>query len=204
MTELNNNVKVILIGGSSHTGKSTTARSLAKIIGWRCLSTDSLARHPGRPWRDNPNDIPKHVVEHYSTLAVNELFADVLKHYWNVWQKVEEIISLQVNDPANGCLIIEGSAIWPEFIVSHHPVSTKAIWLTADQALFKKRIYRASSYDRVSIKERFLIDKFLQRTVFFNEKMMPILNQHHLANIEVNDSISPDEIAETCLNLLFA
>ena len=42
-------IKLILIGGTSHTGKSTLARQLAEELGWNYLSTDQLARHPGRP-----------------------------------------------------------------------------------------------------------------------------------------------------------
>ncbi len=39
----------ILIAGSSHVGKSTFAARLTKALGWSLISTDSLARHPGRP-----------------------------------------------------------------------------------------------------------------------------------------------------------
>ncbi len=39
----------ILIGGTSHAGKSTLAQSLAAKLGWNYLSTDKLARHPGKP-----------------------------------------------------------------------------------------------------------------------------------------------------------
>lgn len=44
-------MKVILIGGSSHAGKSTVAESLAAKLGWSYLSTDRLAAHPGLPLR---------------------------------------------------------------------------------------------------------------------------------------------------------
>ena len=47
---MDEDTRVILIGGSSHTGKSTAAREIAGRLGWSHLSTDSLARHPGRPW----------------------------------------------------------------------------------------------------------------------------------------------------------
>lgn len=40
--------RVILIGGSSHVGKSTLAQYQAAKLGWNYRSTDKLARHPGR------------------------------------------------------------------------------------------------------------------------------------------------------------
>ena len=63
--------RVILIGGSSHAGKSPLGLSLAAKFGWSYRSTDKLARHPGRPWVSaNKKAIPEHVAEHYGTLSV--------------------------------------------------------------------------------------------------------------------------------------
>jgi 2-phosphoglycerate kinase len=197
------NLRVILIGGSSHSGKSTIAKIMAKTLGWSFLSTDSLTRHPGRPWRKNPKDIPTHVVEHYSTLSVDELLEDVLHHYRRVWSNAKEIISLYANDQTYDRLILEGSALWPEFVVSHNAKNTKAIWLTAKRELFKERIYRESNYERVSDAEQYLIEQFLKRTQLFNEKMMEEINQRNLLSMEVNDTISPDEIAKNCIRFLF-
>lgn len=57
--------RVILIGGASHTGKSTLAQALASHLGWNYRSTDKLARHPGRPWVSAYGKaIPEHVVKH--------------------------------------------------------------------------------------------------------------------------------------------
>jgi adenylate kinase family enzyme len=66
-------LRVILIGGSSRIGKSTLAESLAMKLGWRHISTDSLARHPGRPWRAKPESVPLHIAEHYLSLSTNAL-----------------------------------------------------------------------------------------------------------------------------------
>lgn len=65
MITVNSQPKVILIGGALHAGKSTLAKTLALKLGWRYVSTDSLARHPGRPWKPKPNRVPDHVAEHY-------------------------------------------------------------------------------------------------------------------------------------------
>ncbi|MEA2007792.1 MAG: 2-phosphoglycerate kinase [Chloroflexota bacterium] len=199
MIKVKDNVRVILIGGSSHSGKSTVARTMANKIGWSFLSTDRLARHPGRPWRKNPKDIPKHVVEHYSTLSVYELFEDVLSHYRRVWSNVKAIISLYANDPSYGQLIIEGSAIWPEFVADHNAPNTRSIWLTAENDQFQERIYRESNFEQVSDVEKCLIEKFLKRTQLFNEKMMAVINQRNLMSIEVNDGFFPDDVSDICL-----
>ena len=56
------NVAVLVIGGTSHTGKSTLGHSLASDLGWRHLSNDAIARHPGRPFRGDskvPGTLPE-------------------------------------------------------------------------------------------------------------------------------------------------
>jgi cytidylate kinase len=79
VTKLINPTRVILISGASHAGKSTLSRSLADTLGWNYFSTDTLARHPGRPWVSTKvKTIPEHVVQHYQTLSVEALFLDVL------------------------------------------------------------------------------------------------------------------------------
>ena len=170
MLKVKDNLRVILIGGSSHSGKSTVAKIMANKKGCSFLSTDSLARHPGRPWRKNPKDIPPHVVEHYSTLSVDELFEDVLRHYQRVWLIVKDIISMYVNNLSYDQLIIEGSALWPEFVASDDVQNIKSIWFTAENDQFQERIYRESEYERVLESEKYLIEKFLKRTQYFNKK----------------------------------
>ncbi|MBV6622364.1 MAG: (d)CMP kinase [Rivularia sp. (in: Bacteria)] len=166
--------KVILIGGSSHAGKSTLTQSLAAKLGWNYLSTDKLARHPGKPWiQINKKFIPEHVIEHYKNLSVEELFLDVISHYQkNVLPQVENIVRSEEH------LIIEGSALYPELVknlVCENRV--KAIWLTGSDRLFQKRIYKESNFDNVGDEERYLIQKFLQRTLLYNQRMMESLEE---------------------------
>ena len=93
-------LRVVLIGGSSHAGKSTLAQSLASHLGWSCRSTDEgLAPHPGRPWQVKPREVPKHVADHYLSLSVDELITDVLRHYkGNVWPLIKDIVTYQATD----------------------------------------------------------------------------------------------------------
>ena len=125
------NLRVILVGGSSHVGKSTLSGSLAAELGWTHVSSDTLARHPGRPWKPEPEKVPDNVAEHYISLSVDELLRDVLCHYRvNVWPKVEAIVAAYSNDTSRAGVIVEGSALWPEFATSLNSHRTAALWLT--------------------------------------------------------------------------
>ncbi|MBN1579481.1 MAG: 2-phosphoglycerate kinase [Anaerolineae bacterium] len=195
--------RVLLIGGTSHTGKSTLAQSLASTLGWRYITTDLLARHPGRPWKTAPETVPQHVAEHYLTLSVNELIADVLRHYRdNVWPIAKAFVMLHVNDPAQGGLVMEGSALWPESVVSLDLDRIAAVWLTAGDDLFEARIYHESRYQDKTGREQTLIDKFLARTLAYNTRMMEAVNRLGLSSIDLDTTSSQEDLAGRCLSLL--
>lgn len=200
-----NKTRVILIGGSSHVGKSTLALSLAAKLGWSYRSTDKLARHPGRPWVGaNGNTIPEHVAQHYENLSVTALFDDVLSHYQkNVLPQVEAIVDSHASDLSMECLVLEGSALWPEFVanlVSVHGV--KGIWLTASDQLFSDRILKVSNFYNRSKEEKFLIQKFLSRTILYNQRMREKVEHLGLISIDVESLLTAEELSKKCMELM--
>lgn len=195
-------LRVILIGGSSHVGKSTLADSLAARLGWAQIFTDKLARHPGRPWQPKPQQVPDHVAEHYLSLSVRELIEDMLHHYKvNVWPQVEAIVTATATDTSKDRIIVEGSALWPEFVATLDVANLAAIWLTASDAVFEQRIRAASQYRTKSQRERRMVDKFLERSLLYNAQMMNAIRQHGLVSVDVN-AASVDELTQRCLSLL--
>ncbi|MBV9388582.1 MAG: (d)CMP kinase [Chroococcidiopsidaceae cyanobacterium CP_BM_ER_R8_30] len=207
MNELINETRVILIGGSSHAGKSTLGRALAAKLGWSCLSTDKLARHPGRPWVGaNGKAISVHVAEHYKELSVNTLFLDVLSHYEkNVLPQVEVIVHSHASDLSTERLILEGSALWPGFVanlVGENGV--KSIWLTARDQLFQNRIFSESNFCNVCKDEKHLIQKFLDRTLLYNKHMMKEVERFGFMCIDVESVSTADELSKKCMGLIEA
>ncbi len=205
INKLINETRVILIGGSSHAGKSTLGLSLAAKLGWSYRSTDKLARHPGRPWVDaNGKAIPEHVAEHYRNMSLDALFLEVLSHYKkNVLPQVEVIIHSHASDLSKECLILEGSALWPEFVVNLVGSNgVKAIWLTASDQLFRDRIKRESNFCNVCEDERHLIEKFLDRTLFYNKRMREEVERFGFICIDVESVSMADELSKKCMELM--
>jgi 2-phosphoglycerate kinase len=195
-------LRVILIGGSSHIGKSTLAESLAMKLGWRHISTDSLARHPGRPWRTKPESVPLHVAEHYLSLSADALIKDVLCHYRNMWPNVESIITAHATHHSTEQLILEGSALWPEFVATLNLDNVAAIWLTASNDFFQARIYKASQFEKATVQGKVMIQKFLERTHLYNEQMMDAIKRLGLVSINVETTASLNELSDICLEAL--
>ncbi|MFH9266170.1 hypothetical protein ACH4KN_18205 [Streptomyces sp. NPDC017546] len=132
-------VRVVLIGGTSNTGKSTVAEAVAERLGFEHRSTDGLARHPGRPWRTPEHEVPPHVAEHYGTLTTDELLASVLDHYERLRPRIEKLITDRAGAGAPG-LVLEGSALWPTWVARLTGPRTAAVWLTAVDALGPARV----------------------------------------------------------------
>ena len=195
-------LNLILIGGASHVGKSTIAALLATSLDWKHISTDSLARHPGRPWRSAPEKVPDDVAEHYLYLSVDELIEDVLRHYRvNVWPQVKAIIASQLSNPSATGIVLEGSALWPEFATSLDFEKISAIWLVATDELFRQRIHAESQYNSKSPREQMMIRKFLERTIAFNALMVDAANLYGFTLLDVQHS-NVSELAERCLSIM--
>lgn len=131
----------ILIGGSSLAGKSTLAAELSSELGWQAVATDYLARHPGRPWRDDGSTVPPHVLEHFATLSPPELLMDVLRHYRSLAPRIREI----VDGDANG-LVVEGSAVLPE-LASELLGDANSLFIVAKPGVLTERILKLAGPD---------------------------------------------------------
>ena len=178
------------------------AKCLAGELGWSLISTDSLARHPGRPWRPQPEVVPDHVADHYLSLSVDELLSDVLLHYRvNVWPKVEEIVASYSIDASGAGVIVEGSALWPEFAIGLHSVSVATLWLRASRDVLTQRIYGESLYHSKTVRGKMMIDKFLERTLAYNALMAEVAGRYGLALVDVLQS-KPEELTDRCLSVL--
>jgi 2-phosphoglycerate kinase len=189
--------RVILIGGTSNVGKSTLAQSLAATLGWQCVSTDTLARHPGRPWGEVASR--PHVAEHYLSLAPDELLADVLRHYANLWPNIERLITTHASDPAAPRLILEGSALWPESVATLHLDGVAAVWLTAGDRFLQQRIHTACNFDHVTPREQAMIEKFLARTQRYNERMMQSVRRLGLPWLDVEPTAPVEDLTQKVL-----
>jgi hypothetical protein len=183
---------ILLIGGTSHVGKSTLARRLADRLGWDHRSTDYLKRHPGRPWRTPPDVVPPHVVEHYLGLDLDELMASVLAHYRSLWPQIEALIA-----DADG-LVLEGSALLPEIASS---TGAPAVWLIGNDALIEHRIRVESGYADAGPGQRRLIDKFIARSLAFNGLMRREVAWRGLAHILVESELGVDALADIALDV---
>ncbi|MGH1352285.1 MAG: hypothetical protein ACRBBN_15965 [Methyloligellaceae bacterium] len=156
---------ILLISGSSHAGKSTFAQSIADKVGWERLSSDRLGRHPGRPW-----PTPKaHVFEFYSKLSDESIYQFLLNHYENMRPGIHRLISERIANSKP--LVLEGSALRPEYINEDFKSDVAFVCLISDAELVKERIYNESNYKHLCDEHRAVVDTFMKRTLRDNEEL---------------------------------
>ncbi|MGW6355686.1 AAA family ATPase [Streptomyces sp. NPDC055092] len=192
-------MRVVLIGGTSNVGKSTVARALAERLGFECLTTDGLARHPGRPWRTPEWEVPAHVAEHYGSLTVDELITSVLAHYDRLWPRIEELITTHAIEGRGTGLVLEGSALWPVRVARLQVPRTAAVWLTTDDAVVRARVHAAGRYEAATEAERRLMDKFLARTARYQTLMIDAVDRLGMDRIDAGGGRSVAELADSVL-----
>ncbi|WP_326778830.1 hypothetical protein [Streptomyces sp. NBC_01445] len=191
---------MVLIGGTSNVGKSTVAHAVAEKLGFECLTTDGLARHPGRPWRTPEWEVPAHVAEHYGSLTVDELITSVLGHYDRLWPRIVELITTYAAEGHGRTgLVMEGSALWPVRVARLQVPRTAAVWLTTDDTVVSARVHAAGRYEAATDAERRLMDKFLARTERYQTLMIDALDRLGMDRIDAGGGRSVEELADMVL-----
>jgi 2-phosphoglycerate kinase len=191
-------VRVILVGGTSHAGKSSVALVLSARSGWTSESTDRLGRHPGRPWRD-AGEVPPHVREHFLTLDDAALLDSVITHYRNMFPAIETLVRKHADSAQEPRLVLEGSGIWPDTIAPLLSPQIAGIWLTIPDALLTERMFRESLHAERDAEGQRLIERFRDRAIAFNRAMMERVRALNLSWLEVSAAMTAKEVAEACL-----
>jgi ABC-type cobalamin/Fe3+-siderophores transport system ATPase subunit len=190
---------VVLIGGTSHVGKSTLARALATSLGFRHESTARLARHPGRPWTATRPDVQ----EHYARLSVDELTVQQLEHYERMWPLVERQVRDELGPGGEG-LVLDGSGVLPQRVALLPPDRVAAVWLTAAPTVLRDRIHAGSRIEERSDDERRAAQKFLGRTELYQTWLLADLERAGLPHLDVSDGPGVDDLVARVRRLIGA
>lgn len=190
---------MVLLGGTSHTGKSTLGGQLANVLGWRLLSTDQLARHPGRPWRDTADPLPDDVARHYADHSAAQLVDVVTRHYRdNVWPIVAAIVRSHVNNPFDPGLVLEGSAILPDCVADASLERTLWAWLRTPDDILTERIRASSGFAGRGSGQQRLISAFLARSLEFQRDLESSVERHGMQQLDSTDPQVLEKLVSWC------
>lgn len=184
---------ILLISGTSHAGKSTLAHSISQSLGWDVLSTDRMARHPGRPW---PHPKP-HVYEYYSKLSDESVYQFLLNHYENMRPRIVQTISEHIDSGKS--VVMEGSALRPEYLVQDFPSKVELVCLYCDEALIRERIFKESNYNQLDDEHRRVVERFMARTLRDNDVISRSAEELGLTCLNSGDDLAIEKFIEDCL-----
>ncbi|MBT9370189.1 hypothetical protein KLP42_09780 [Rhizobium sp. CSW-27] len=183
-------LRQILIGGTSHVGKSTLAARLAARLQWPVGSTDDMARHPGRPW---PDPRPQ-VAEFYAGLSPETIHWFLKVHHDNMWPLITQ--RLASTAARQETLILEGSALRPERTTSLRSTELAAFLLHLSPERLVQRMHATSAYREQDRSRRMIIDRFIDRSLRDSADLQASARQH---DVPILDAEQPD-LLETVLD----
>ncbi|MGV2169336.1 hypothetical protein ACQZ40_23520 [Agrobacterium sp. 16-172Ci] len=172
-------LSTMLIGGTSHVGKSTLAGLLSERLRCEAISTDSLARHPGRPWPG----IPAPVEEYYTRLSAETIHWFLKIHHQNIWPLIRTMI-----DSRSGTgtpTIFEGAALRPEFISPLLGGEVAGVFLHAGNDFLLERMRSHARYEDAAAEKRRIIDAFIERSLRENTDMLASAQEHRVPVVDV-------------------
>jgi 2-phosphoglycerate kinase len=188
--------RVIYLGGAPMLGKTTAARILACRLGYSTLSTDDVGVAIGAVTeRERP---PIDYREYYIVNSAQALVQDLNEGHERLWPALRAII--QNHATWGHPLVIEGYALRPAYV---HGLSddVSGVFLVADEALLEKRV-RASDFSRGASDVQTMIERYCERSFWYNTMLRNEVARLGLKALEVSDGMSPDEIVDACLDLL--
>ncbi|MGC4391612.1 hypothetical protein [Agrobacterium sp. M50-1] len=172
-------LSTILIAGTSHVGKSTLAGLLSERLRCEAISTDSLARHPGRPWPG----IPAPVEEYYSQLSAETIHWFLKIHHQNIWPLIRTMID---NRSGTGTpAIFEGAALRPELISPLLGSTVAGVFLHAGNDFLLERMRSHAQYEDATADRRRIMDAFIERSLRENTDMLTSAQEHHVPVVDV-------------------
>lgn len=185
---LNGGLSGILIAGTSHVGKTTLAKRLAETLGWTMISSDSLARHPGRPW---PN-VREPVAEFYSSLSPETIYWFLRVHHDNMWPRIGRVIEDEIG--AGRPFVFEGSALRPRSIAPVVSDAVTAACLHAETEFLERRMRSEAGYDAADPETRLIMDRFIERSLRDNSKLRSEAEENGIRVVDAADAQAIDAL----------
>lgn len=136
---------------------------VALALGRDLISTDDLARHPGRP---SPT-VPSESAGYYSNLSDQTIHWFLKVHHENLWPRIAQMIDLQRQ--AGRPFVLEGAALRPEYMARIETGVVLPLLLHCNHALLRKRMIAASHLEDADDATAAVIGKFIRRSVRDNE-----------------------------------
>ena len=167
--EMNNEIKVILIGGSPMSGKTTLAKMLSSDLKFSNISTDDIGVILQTVVDINPMKGFDYR-EYYIKRSLEDLIIDILEYHRRIFPAIERLI--EIHSTWGNPIIIEGWALYPSMLKKFNNANIQKLWLACSENVFEKRLYEDIDFYKGASDEDFMKDKYLKRSLWHNNKIL--------------------------------
>lgn len=183
-------------------GKTTVARIIASRLQYGYISTDDIgtgisavtdsSSHPAFHYMGNLD-----YREYYIVRSKDELILDINNQHEALWPALLRLFENHTTWSSE--TIIEGWALRPSYI-STLSGDINGVFLLSDDSLIENRV-RASDFSNGSSDPDTMIQKYIERSLWFNHLLRDQVAQLDLNSISISVGMNPADIAENCLQL---
>jgi len=185
--------KVILIGGSPMTGKSTVATVLASELKCACISTDDIGEVLQTVTDINPIK-GQYYTDYYSNTSKEKLIEDIKVYHAQIKPAIKRLIDIHTSWGAP--IIIEGWAIYPDLLDGLKTEEVKSVWLIANKILLQKRLEHNTAFFKDASNPEKMIENYLYRSCWHNDYLLEQCKLKNQKYILISGSESPSELAD--------
>lgn len=193
------NVKVILIGGSPMSGKTTLAARLSACYEYSHISTDDIGEIIQTVIDINPMKGFDYK-EYYIQKTFKQLIKEAYDYHEKIFPAIERLITIHSN--WSSPIIIEGWALYPEMLKHIVNENVKKIWLICEQKVLQKRLIKNKPFYTGASDEEVMMSNYLKRSIWHNEKLSNECNVTGDKYIYITNEMEIEELLQKSISLL--
>ncbi len=191
--------KVILIGGSPMTGKSTIAIALASKLNRACISTDDIGEVLQTVTDINPMK-GQNYIDYYSNTDKEKLIEDIKVYHAQIKPAIKRLVDIHSSWGAP--VIIEGWAIYPDMLDGLETEEVKSVWLIANENLLAKRLENNKLFCKEASNPKKMLGNYLYRSLWHNNYLLEQCKLKNRKYILINEDESTGEVKTKICNEL--
>jgi 2-phosphoglycerate kinase len=199
--------RVILIGGSPMSGKSTVARTTAAQLGSSVIATDDLgaaARGVTSPavapdlYAMHKGDYREYCISH----SVEELLEHAQRSHRALWPAIESVIHEHATWACSA--IIEGWALLPDLVARLDLSGVAGVWIEVPESVLEARVRETTAFYAGASNPDLMIEQFTRRSVEFGRWLRTRTSALELPLVRLSGKESPEEASNALLGAIAA
>jgi chloramphenicol 3-O-phosphotransferase len=194
--------RVILIGGSPTSGKSTVARAIAAQVGFSVIGTDDLgAAARGVTGAAVAPDLfamrADDYREYYISHSAEELLEHAQRSHRALWPGIESVIREHATWASSA--IIEGWALLPDLVAKLDLSGVAAVWIEVPDSVLEARVRANPAFYAGASNPDLMIRQFTRRSVDFGFVLRTQTSALQLPLVRLSGSETPEEASRALL-----